>query len=184
MQYHPDVNPSANAQEKFILITEAYEVLSGIRSAKRNISFRTAYGQASGRTAGAAYRYDPEKHREKFARERAHRMRYAGERVRRHAQRERAYEEFIRNNDSFQHSWYFRPMQIFVFLVSVAGMAFGLFLMASPFLVGYYFYLKGSHWVFGSLCLPLIAAGVQVIYQSICLRKEAAPYFTKNSGFE
>lgn len=176
MQYHPDLNPSVNAQEKFITITEAYEVLLGIRKAKKSVFSNTPA------STHPAYTYDPQKHREKFARERASRMRYTRERARRRAQMQ--YEEFIRNNDTFQHSWYFLPMQILVFLIAITGMAFGLFLIACPFLVGYYFHLKGNSWWLGSLCLPLIAAGFQVIYQSVRLKKEAAPYFTRNSGIE
>lgn len=178
MQYHPDINPSANAQEKFITITEAYEILLGIRKVKRGTLYNTSTN------ARPAYTYDPQKHRERFARERANRMRYTytRERARRRAQMQ--YEEFVRNNDTFQHSWYFWPIQILVFMIAIIGMAFGCFLIASPFLVGYYFHLKGSNWWFGSLCFPLIAAGIQVIYQSIRLKKEAEPYFTKNSGFE
>ena len=33
MRYHPDKNPSASAKAKFIMITEAYEILTGKKSA-------------------------------------------------------------------------------------------------------------------------------------------------------
>lgn len=35
MKYHPDVNPTASAKNKFLEIIEAYEYLTGIRKAKR-----------------------------------------------------------------------------------------------------------------------------------------------------
>ena len=35
MKYHPDRNPSESAQETFIEITEAYEILTGKRTLSR-----------------------------------------------------------------------------------------------------------------------------------------------------
>ncbi len=174
MRYHPDVNPSVNAQEKFLSIKEAYEVLLGIRKVRQSTLYRTAA------KASPAYTFNPRQYRESFARERANRMRYSRERPGRRAQMD--YEAFIRNNDNFQKAWYFRPVQLLVFLIALVGIAFGCFLIISPFLVGYYLHLNGSNWWLGFMCVPLIAAGVQVVYQSIRLKKETAPYFARNSG--
>ena len=47
LQWHPDRNPSPEAQGKFIQITEAYDILMGERAAPRTRSYtRSTYGHA------------------------------------------------------------------------------------------------------------------------------------------
>ena len=45
MQYHPDRNDSAKAQDKFILIKEAYEILLGKKAAPKSLTPRTRTAQ-------------------------------------------------------------------------------------------------------------------------------------------
>lgn len=154
LKFHPDINNSEGAKERFIRITEAYEVLINgpklesriFKQYNRRTDFRETYRRQAARA-----------------------------RARRHAQMQ--YEEFCRNNEAFHKSWYYRPAQWLVLGIYLLGWVFGIFLISSPVLVSYYVYFKGGFWWQGVLCLPLILAGTLVIYHAIRLKKEASPYF-------
>lgn len=156
LQLHPDLNTSDDAKEKFIKVTEAYEILTN----KTKISSRILN-----------YTYRRTDFKENYRRQTAR----ARERARKHARMQ--YEEFCRNNAAFRQSWYYEPTRWLVFGIYLLGWTFGIFLISSPVLVSYYVYFKGGFWWQGVLCLPLILAGALVIYHSIRLKKEASPYF-------
>lgn len=66
-QFHPDRNPSASAQTQFIAITEAYEIVSGIRLAsksKNQSSAESAGPTREERVAAAKERYKKAKQKE------------------------------------------------------------------------------------------------------------------------
>lgn len=155
LQYHPDHNQSEEARERFLKITEAYEVLTGTRKLKN--PFKKYYN----RKANSPYT----RTRRQAAKERARR------------QEAKQYEEFCRNNIIFQQSWYFRPIKWLVKFIYFFGWVFGFFLMLAPLFAGVYIHLKGGYWWQGILCLPLILAGLLVIHQCVRLKKEASPYF-------
>lgn len=158
LQFHPDINKSDEANEKFVKITEAYEILNGSHKLK-NPLFRYYHRKTN-------FNDD-------------YRRQTARERARRHAQMQ--YEEFCRNNEAFHKSWYYRPAQWLVLGIYLLGWCFGVFLISSPVLVSYYVYYIGGFWWQGVLCLPLILAGTLVIHHTILLKKEASPYFKDQS---
>lgn len=155
LEYHPDRNQSEDARERFLKITEAYEILTGTRKLKN--PFKKYYNR---------------KETSQYTRSR----KAAQERARRQAAMQ--YEEFCKNNKAFQQSWYFQPTKALVVVIYFFGWAFGFFLMLAPLFAGVYIHLKGGYWWQGILCLPLILAGLLVIHQCIRLKKEASPYFT------
>lgn len=155
LQYHPDINKSEDAQERFLKVTEAYEVLTDSRR------FNNPFKRYSSRKS---YSYNVSKRRQ-TAQERAQR------------QANMQYEEFCKNNEAFQKSWYYRPTQVLVLIIYLFGWGLGFFLMATPLLVSFYIHMKGGFWWQGILCMPLILAGLLIIHQSIRLKKEASLYF-------
>lgn len=75
MQYHPDKNPSKSAQNKFLEITEAYEILIGKRplpqkrisaSQRKTMSKQDVELEKKNRVKEAQKRYDAQKMREKI----------------------------------------------------------------------------------------------------------------------
>lgn len=158
LEYHPDRNSSPDAHERFLQITEAYEMLTGVR--KRKNPFVRYYRKT----------YQDESFRRQTARERARQ------------QARMQYEEFCKNNEAFRNAWYYRPTQWLVLTIYWLGWCFGIFLIISPFAVSTYIHLKGGFWWQGLFCLPLILAGLLVIHQSIRLKKEASPYFQQHSS--
>ena len=89
--YHPDVNPQPGAAEKFIQITEAYEVLMHRRQAKRVIQTSTRREQAE---AQAQARKEARKEARKKAAEQA-RQRYMQWKEQQDAIQSRAYAQGI-----------------------------------------------------------------------------------------
>ncbi len=77
---HPDVNPSPDATEKFIRITEAYESL-------------TDGGQKSSASQTGSYHADFETQRRERAR----------------AYAEMSYRKFKEENEAFRNTWYYHP---------------------------------------------------------------------------
>ncbi len=157
LQYHPDRNSSPEAHERFLQITEAYEMLTG--AGQSNIPFVRYYRKT----------YQDENFRRQTARERAQR------------QARMQYEEFCKNNEVFRKAWYYRPTLWLVYVIYWLSWSFGIFLILSPATVSIYIHVKGGYWWQGLFCIPLILAGLLVIHQSIRLKKEASPYFQQHS---
>ena len=102
-QFHPDKNPSPEAHEKFLAITEAYEMLIGERKPKR-----------------AKYTTPTYEDRKKAAKSRARK------------QARMRFEAFKRNNLAFRKSWYFYPAKGLAYGVYGIMIGTGLFFFSVP----------------------------------------------------
>lgn len=94
LRYHPDINPDPKAQERFLLIKKAYEV---IIEADKNADFWQEETRKSSRPQRESNRTQPRAEAVKVARERM--KRYEAMRVRREAQ------QFIRFKRSLYYPW-------------------------------------------------------------------------------
>lgn len=101
MRYHPDKNPSASAQAKFIVITEAYEILSEKKPAPTQRVSRSKSSQNKPRTANSTG--------ERVAKTQADRVREAKERQ--DAQAKQEFEENERYFKRLTTGWRWRVMR-------------------------------------------------------------------------
>ncbi|NJK85275.1 MAG: J domain-containing protein [Bacteroidales bacterium] len=135
-KYHPDVNKTAEAHEKFIEISEAYEFLMN-RLQKSNIN-QTQNEQHSG--------YDPYERFKQEARERAQqqaRMRYA---------------EFQKYHEAFRESGMSDVTLIIKFILRVAAIPLFLLLVVLPiyFALSYEWQMILFYWLPGLLRESLV----------------------------
>ncbi len=116
-KYHPDINHSKNAQDKFIAITEAYEFLMNheVRQHTRET------GQVNQEPTSSDHQANEEF--ERFRRE-------TREKAKR--QSEMRYEEFKKQHESFQESGVNDLALLFKILVRIAIIPLSLFLLALP----------------------------------------------------
>jgi hypothetical protein len=115
--HHPDVNPSDDAQKRFILINQAYEQLI---PSKPNSSPRYTYTHQT---------YDP--YRRETRQERA--ARFA----------RMQYEEFKRNNEKFRSSFWYVPLKVFAYFVWLMGLFVSLGFMFTPVIYMFINYITG-----------------------------------------
>lgn len=172
MRYHPDRNNGKDAEHMFFQITEAYEILLGERKAPivRNVSY-----QYQRQYTRRSYNFRRQSYREMWEGERERRRREARQRAREQAKMR--YENFKKNSGSFKKSWYYKPTYYLIQTINFLGWALGLLLLFSPFFAGIYFYIQGSQWWKGLVCLPLILAGILCIHHSRRLKQEADSFF-------
>ena len=114
-RYHPDVSKEADAADKFIAITEAYEtILDGTSQ------FQELYDAFGTQTSsqGPPPVTDPQ------------------ERARRYAQAK--YEEFVKNNTTFKHKWYYFPTKVFSYVFLSLMYLMGVIMIIIPIGHGIY----------------------------------------------
>ena len=113
-RYHPDVSKEADAAEKFIAITEAYEtILDGTSQ------FQELYDAFNTQTSPSSPPVvDPQ------------------ERARQYAQAK--YEEFVRNNRAFKHKWYYFPTKVFSYVFLSLMYLMGVTMIIIPLGYGMY----------------------------------------------
>ena len=116
-KYHPDVNHSKNAQEKFIAITEAYEFLINQRSLKD----KSATIQMNQEPTST--NYQAKEDFERFRRE---------SREKAKQQAEMKYEEFKKQHESFQESGVNDLVLVFKILIRIIIIPLALFLILLP----------------------------------------------------
>lgn len=173
MRFHPDKNDGKDIGQRFFQITEAYEILIGIRKAPM---VRTVSRQYQQQTYGRrSFHFKMQSYRDMWEEERDRRRREARSRAKEQAKMR--YENFKRNNEAFKKSWYYKPAYYFIHTVHVLGWAFGVMLLFSPFFAAFYFHIHGSQWWKCLFCIPLILAGVLCIEHTRRLKQEAEPYF-------
>lgn len=127
MKYHPDRNHSEGAEEKFILITEAYEILTG----KRNAPVNPARSKRPTRPANT----DQEKEQDREQRVREARERY----------KQQIYREHLENEIYFQKLTKGRKWKLLK-ITAVVGTLLALFLFADYFLPHHYKEDRASHY--------------------------------------
>lgn len=123
MKYHPDKNPSASAQAKFIAITEAYEILTGKKPAPTS---RVSRSRSTQQRKGASSPVNPSTKSDE------ERVRVAKER-----QEEQAKREFIENERYYQlltTGWRWKIMRI----SAILGIFLSIALITERFLPNHY----------------------------------------------
>lgn len=104
-KYHPDISREPDAEEKFIEITEAYELLLGGGGSSTEIE-----------SSGGVYTKSNEEIRRERARAFA-RMRY---------------DTFKKNNEAFQKAWYFNLVKYGIYLLIAFFYSVGVGIMLAP----------------------------------------------------
>jgi len=105
--YHPDVNNSEDAQKQFLLLTEAYAILTQDKIATPRIVYRNHIHVKDP--------YRPETRQERVAW---------------HARKQ--YEEFKSNNEKFKSSVWYMPFLVFSYFVWFMGTCVALGFMLTP----------------------------------------------------
>ncbi len=108
--YHPDVNNSSDAQKQFVLLNEAYAILTQVKPVHPRIVYRSQ-----------THFQDP------------YRPETRQERAARHARMQ--YEEFKRNNEKFKSSVWYVPFLIFSYIVLLLGACVALGFMLTPLIM-------------------------------------------------
>ncbi|MEO1049880.1 MAG: J domain-containing protein [Bacteroidota bacterium] len=122
MRYHPDRNSDPGAEDVFIELTEAYEVLMGEREPEPEVyepapSYSNEPGYSNQQNTYASYE-EQQRVKQEWARQHAR----------------EAYEAFRRNNQAFRDSWYFWPAVILTYTIVAVSFFIGIWIMVSPFL--------------------------------------------------
>lgn len=170
MLYHPDKNDNGKeAEQKFIRLTEAYEILIGERKAPIRRVVQNHYRRRQ------QFDFRQASYRQRWETERARRRNFAREEARRQAQMD--FENFKRNNAAFRKSWYYKPAYYLIRTLYVLGMIFGIGLLLSPLLLALYYYFTDGQWWRSFTCIPLMLGGIICINVCNRIRNEAEPYF-------
>ncbi|MBC7920119.1 MAG: J domain-containing protein [Ferruginibacter sp.] len=121
-QWHPDVNPSAEAKERFIRIHQAYEILVTYRWTDQSVPLTPDGSALQGELFGQNFRWDrnQDNRRERVA---------AFARVQ--------YEEFRRNNERFKNSLWYWPAKVFTYFAWMVGSLAGVGFLFFPFWVAF-----------------------------------------------
>ena len=122
-QWHPDVNSSAEAKERFIRIHQAYEILVTYQWMDQSVPLtpdgavieEELFGQQS------SWHRNQEDRRERVA---------AFARVQ--------YEEFRRNNERFRNSLWYWPARVFTYFAWLVGNLTGVGFLFFPFWVAFF----------------------------------------------
>jgi len=125
-QFHPDLNKSENAQEKFIQITEAYEFLTKLNNRDlHSLGYRNYWNINK-------VPNDPEEHKE-WERVWSEKFR---ERAEKQANME--FEEFQNECEAFQNSRYFYLGVVAFYIFGTLYILASAALIALPFIIAYY----------------------------------------------
>lgn len=130
MRYHPDKNPSASAQVKFIAITEAYEILTGKKSAP------------AGRVSNATNRQNQPTTPTGTRKEKTHADRVREAKERQEAQAKREFEENERYFKLLTSGWRWKIIR----WSAVVGAALSLLLIIEQFLPNHFKPEKITHY--------------------------------------
>lgn len=163
MQYHPDKNQSPDAREKFIAITEAYEILIGERSVPRvPVSF-TRKSQAK----------KPKTREEIRKEQREERIRRAKETAEKRMKMR--YEEFLKDCEDFDNSPYRIISIIGFYLLYFLLLALALTVLLYP-LIRMVFYAETGALFFLLFMIPL---SYKLYLEAQDWKADFMPYLTK-----
>ena len=139
-KYHPDINKENGAKEKFIIITEAYQLLTHHKQEENEVSEREKYWNMK----------EPPKDREEFKKwydirkERAHQQA--------EMQAKMEFEEFKAECEAFHKSKYYHLGVAGIYLINLIPILLAAFLASLPFIIS----IKRESFSTGLLLSPLI----------------------------
>lgn len=145
--YHPDVNSSTDAHKQFVLVKEAYAILTQDKPVAARIIYYTP----------TQYNKDP------------YRPETRQERAARHARMQ--YEEFKRNNEKFKNSFWYFPFLIFSYFVLFMGVCVALGFMLTPLVMIFINKMLGLY------MMPIVLMGFAVMTGVFRFKNEINRYF-------
>jgi hypothetical protein len=162
-QYHPDRNQDPAAHQKFIEITEAYEILIGERKAYRPGHTATPPPSSS----------DKKNNRDRPKEQNEHERNESIRKVK-EAAAKRRYNEFMRESKSIRNSIYSNFLYVVFYLLFIGHLAIGIVAIVFPFVMSY---IEEKPAIIAAIILtgPI---GVAMIIGGFDWRKDFMPYFT------
>jgi len=149
-EFHPDLNKSPDANQQFLLIQKAYEVLI-------NKSNTPSGATVSGNPMTSYEAYMRWKHQQE---------------EKNHREAQARHEDFLQNRARFRKSIWYIPVKVFIIFAVVFSY---LFATAIIFLCAYI--VHKTHIIFVFLLLPFIAGAIFFIKSTSKWFKEAKQYF-------
>ncbi|WP_066505951.1 DnaJ domain-containing protein [Rufibacter sp. DG15C] len=181
LQYHPDRNREAGAQEMFLRVQAAYEFLQGYHSrplysyAPPVVPTEPAKSKAEQDWEKYQYVYEPPADPKEFAAW----AEVGKERVRRQAKKD--HEAYIRRTLAMKTKWWYHLARSVSYVVLVFGAVFGLAVLVTPFLFAWAGYFYHPYYykfiVLGVIILPI---GLRVLQMMKSLKEDIAYYFGEN----
>jgi hypothetical protein len=185
LQYHPDRNREANAQEMFLRVQAAYEFLQGYHS--RPSSYYSpapgapitpqedAKSKAERDWEKYQYVYEPPADPKEFAAW----AEVGKERVRRQAKKD--HEAYVKRTLVMKTKWWYHLARLISYVVLLFGAVFGLAVLSAPFLfawAGYHYH--PYYYKFIVLGVIIIPIGLRVLQMMRSLKEDIAYYFGEN----
>lgn len=156
-QWHPDINSSEEAQEKFIRIHQAYEILVNGKPAPQPIEYTSSAADLNEELINWLY-YQKKYHENYWA---AHQERAA------HFARLQ-YEDFKRNNEIFKNSFWYWPAKAFTYFAWFIGNIAGLSCLFFPLWIAFILGQLGA----GITLFPFSLLGFVVIAAAFRFKQE------------
>ncbi len=134
--FHPDVNSGDGAQEEFVKVNEAYEMLVNEGASYQSSQLASAFENV--------YFYTFETRQERAERAANFARMY--------------YEEFRRNNEEFKKSFYYVPVKIFAYTLWTFAALMGFVMLFMPLV------MLGYDLPLGFSMMPVMMVGITILY--------------------
>jgi hypothetical protein len=175
MEFHPDKNKASDANEKFIEITVAYEVLTQNKAVKgkpayKSTATQTRSGDSSSIDPEIKYRhvYEPPKDPDEF------KEWYQVAKNRAAKQAEMRYHDFKKNNDAFRRSDHFFIAKLFSYFIFLVACVATLGAFSLPFIFGG----KFDSWIFKIILgIAFLHIGISAFRITMDYKKSFDRYF-------
>ncbi|MES2730900.1 MAG: J domain-containing protein [Bacteroidota bacterium] len=147
-QWHPDINSSEEAQEKFILIHQAYDILVNDKPVPHSVVYASSPTDINEELIN--WIFDQKKYQENYWAERQERAAHFAR---------LQYEEFKHNNELFKNSFWYWPAKAFTYFAWLIGNLAGLSCLFSPIWIAFIL----GHLSAGITLFPFSLLGFAVI---------------------
>ncbi len=157
-KWHPDVNPSEEAQTQFIRLNQAYEILVNGKLPPKPVVYTPSYTDSQEELLQRLYRQ--KRYREQYQ-----------ERAAQFARMQ--YEEFKKNNEIFKSSFWYIPAKIFTYFAWIVGNLVGVGFLFTPLLVVFLLEQTGA----GLVLIPFSLMGLVLIAAAFRFKRDVERYF-------